>query len=58
MRVAKLVDDINLEQNDKKYNPVEVILESDNSDASDCLDLEVEVTLLENLANIRLTIIL
>lgn len=34
MRVAKLVDGISLEQEDKKYNPAEVFVDSNNSDAS------------------------
>lgn len=40
VRVAKLVDDINLKQKNKKYNPVEIIINSDNSNVSDCSDLE------------------
>lgn len=35
-----MVDDINLEQKNKKYDPKEVIFNLDDSDASDCSNIE------------------
>lgn len=40
VRAAKLVDGINLDQKDKKYDFAKVIFNSDNSNASDCSNLE------------------
>ncbi len=40
VRASKLVDGISLDQNDTKYNPAEVLIDSDDSDASDCSDQE------------------
>lgn len=34
VRVAKLVDDINLKQENKEYNPAKVFINSDDSDVS------------------------
>lgn len=44
MKVAKLVDGINLDQKDKEYDLAEIILKSDNYNTSNYLDLEVKVT--------------
>lgn len=38
IKASKLVDNINLKQNDKEYNSVEVLIDFDESDTSDCLD--------------------
>lgn len=40
MRVFKLVDGIDLNNNNKKYNPTEVFIDSDNSHISKLLDPE------------------
>lgn len=40
IKAFKLVDSISLEQDDKKYNPTKVPIDSNDSDISDCLDLE------------------
>lgn len=40
MRVLKLVDGINLNNNNKKYNRTEVFIDSDNSHISKLLDPE------------------
>lgn len=40
MKAAKLVDSINLKQENKKYNPAKVIFDSDNSNMSDYSNLE------------------
>ncbi len=40
VRASKLVDGISLDQDDREYNPAEVFIDSDDSDASDCLDQE------------------
>lgn len=40
VRAAKLVDHISLEQENKEYNPAEVLVDSNNSDASVSLDEE------------------
>lgn len=53
---TKLVDAINLKLKNEKYDFVEVILKSYNSDISDYLNLKVLPA--KNSAKIRLTIIL
>lgn len=55
VKVVKLVDNYSLEQEDKKNDPAEMIFNSNNSNMSDYLDLEI--TPAENLTKIRLTII-
>lgn len=41
VRVAKLVNDISLEQEDKKYNPTEILIDSDNFKTSVSSDEEI-----------------
>lgn len=40
VRVVKLIDDNNLKQKDKEYDFAEVIINLDNSNISDCSDLD------------------
>lgn len=40
MRASKLIDSIDLDNNNKKYNPVEVLIDSDNSNMSKLSDSE------------------
>lgn len=40
MRAIKLIDSINLKRENNKYDLVEVIFESDDSDVLDCSDLK------------------
>lgn len=56
VKVVKLVDSINLEQENKEYESAEVIFDSNNSNTSNCLDLKEVST--ENLTKVRLTVIL
>lgn len=39
VRSAKLIDSINLEQKDKEYNLVEVLINLENSNVLNCSDL-------------------
>lgn len=41
VKTVKLINGISLEQQNKKYNLMKVILDLDNSDVSDCLNPEV-----------------
>lgn len=56
VKIVKLVDSINMEQENKKYKSVEVIFDSNNSDTSNCLDLK-EASI-ETLTKVRLIVIL
>ena len=38
MRASKLVDGINLDNNNKEYNPTEILIDLDNSDMSELSD--------------------
>lgn len=40
VRVAKIMDNINLEQEDQKYDPAEVTFDLDDSDALDYLNID------------------
>lgn len=42
VKASKLVDGINLENENKEYDPTEVLIDSDNSDVSDCSDRDQE----------------
>lgn len=50
MWAFKLIDSISLEQNNKKYNPVEVFIDLDDSNTSNCLDQkELSIQLLSKI---------
>ncbi len=54
VRASKLVESISLNQEDREYNSVEVFINSDDSDASDCSDQEESPIqlLAENIAEV------